>query len=278
MNLDIAELIAHPEKLTDRTVLTELAELIERYPYYQVARLLHLKGLYQLRDASFGDELRRTALCVPDRKVLFSLIEGEYYTLRPVVRKAKPATSPAEDTPADRTQVLIDAFLSGLPPTPEEEADVPMVAIAAGSDDETSRPSPLLPIDDGGLSADYTTYVLSADTLTSDDEESSEATTPPMKGQRLIDDFIKNADENINDEPQENQGPPLEQPEDKLPEIDEDDGYFTETLAKIYIKQQRYGKALEIIRRLSLKYPKKNAYFADQIRFLEKLIRNSNDK
>ena len=58
----------------------------------------------------------------------------------------------------------------------------------------------------------------------------------------------------------------------------EEDGYFTETLAKIYIKQQRYTKALEIIRRLSLKYPKKNAYFADQIRFLEKLVQNSNDK
>jgi len=57
-----------------------------------------------------------------------------------------------------------------------------------------------------------------------------------------------------------------------------DEGYFTETLARIYIKQGRYSKALEIIRRLSLVYPKKNAYFADQIRFLEKLIINSKQK
>jgi hypothetical protein len=49
-------------------------------------------------------------------------------------------------------------------------------------------------------------------------------------------------------------------------------------LARIYIKQGRYSKALEIIRRLSLENPKKNAYFADQIRFLEKLIVNSNKK
>jgi predicted Zn-dependent protease len=54
--------------------------------------------------------------------------------------------------------------------------------------------------------------------------------------------------------------------------------YFTETLARIYVKQGRYSKALEIIRRLSLAYPKKNAYFADQIRFLEKLIINNNNK
>ena len=59
---------------------------------------------------------------------------------------------------------------------------------------------------------------------------------------------------------------------------DLDDAYFTETLAKIYIKQRRYGKALEIIRKLNLKYPKKSIYFADQIRFLEKLVINEKTK
>ena len=58
----------------------------------------------------------------------------------------------------------------------------------------------------------------------------------------------------------------------------EDTGYFTETLARIYIKQGRYSKALGIIKRLNLVYPKKNRYFADQIRFLEKLIINNNKK
>ena len=61
-------------------------------------------------------------------------------------------------------------------------------------------------------------------------------------------------------------------------EGEDDDSCFTETLAKIYVKQQRYSKALEIIKKLSLKYPKKNAYFADQIRFLEKLIINAKSK
>ena len=59
---------------------------------------------------------------------------------------------------------------------------------------------------------------------------------------------------------------------------DFDDGYFTETLAKIYLKQHRYDKALEIIRKLYLKYPKKNIYFADQIRFLEKIVINEKTK
>ena len=61
-------------------------------------------------------------------------------------------------------------------------------------------------------------------------------------------------------------------------QILEDDEFLTETLAKIYIKQGRYAKAIEIIRKLSLKNPKKNRYFADQIRFLEKLIINNKYK
>ncbi|MBR2359792.1 MAG: tetratricopeptide repeat protein [Bacteroidaceae bacterium] len=257
MSLNIPELIAHPEKLADRAVLNELRELMDEYPYFQSIRLLYIKGLYLLRDASFGEELRRAALFVPDRKVLFNQIEGEYYTLRPVVRKAKHQVAD-ESAPVDRTQVLIDAFLNGLPPEPEEE-------------------TPLLPIDDGGLSADYTAYILREEELSDEEEDATDDMTP-MKGQQLIDDFIKNSDNNTPAEVKEEPIPVVEQEMEKLPEIDEDDGYFTETLAKIYIKQQRYGKALEIIRRLSLKYPKKNAYFADQIRFLEKLIINSNDK
>ncbi len=47
---------------------------------------------------------------------------------------------------------------------------------------------------------------------------------------------------------------------------------LSESLAKIYIKQGRYERAFEIISDLNLNYPKKSAYFADQLRFLQKLI------
>ena len=74
--------------------------------------------------------------------------------------------------------------------------------------------------------------------------------------------------------PLEETGTPVEETSPASVPEDLDDSYFTETLAKIYIRQQRYEKALEIIRKLNLKYPKKSSYFADQIRFLEKLIIN----
>ncbi|MCM1355418.1 MAG: hypothetical protein NC212_03325 [Staphylococcus sp.] len=54
-----------------------------------------------------------------------------------------------------------------------------------------------------------------------------------------------------------------------------DDTSLSESLAKIYIRRRRYDKAFEIIHNLSLKNPKKSVYFADQLRFLRKLMLNS---
>ncbi len=59
-----------------------------------------------------------------------------------------------------------------------------------------------------------------------------------------------------------------------------DDSMLSESLAKMYISRHKYSQALEIIKQLSLKYPEKSIYFADQIRFLTKLVLNEtlNDK
>lgn len=51
---------------------------------------------------------------------------------------------------------------------------------------------------------------------------------------------------------------------------------LNESLAQIYIRNHRYDKAYEIIYQLSLNNPKKNIYFADQLRFLKKLIAITN--
>jgi thioredoxin-like negative regulator of GroEL len=52
------------------------------------------------------------------------------------------------------------------------------------------------------------------------------------------------------------------------------DGLLSVSLAKIYIKTHRYEQAYEILNGLSLRFPEKSSYFADQLRFLQKLIRN----
>jgi hypothetical protein len=50
---------------------------------------------------------------------------------------------------------------------------------------------------------------------------------------------------------------------------------ISELNAKKLIKDRKYSDAIEILKKLNLNNPKKSVYFADQIRFLEKVISNS---
>ena len=50
--------------------------------------------------------------------------------------------------------------------------------------------------------------------------------------------------------------------------------YMTETLAKIYVKQEKYKEAMKAYKILSLKYPEKISLFANQIKDLKKRLKN----
>ena len=49
--------------------------------------------------------------------------------------------------------------------------------------------------------------------------------------------------------------------------------YMTETLAKVYVRQEKYKEALKAYKILSLKYPEKISLFANQIKELKKKIK-----
>ena len=255
--MKLTELIEHPERM-DRDTLYELRSLLALYPYYQTARLLMLQNLYLLHDPTFNDELRRAAIYITDRKVIFKMVEEGHYQLRNIKterdKKGQALTSEEQDS---RTLSLIDDFLDSLP---KEDAD--------GGSKPKRKPTP------ADAAVDYVAYLLESET----DEERQEAMdTPQLIGQDLIDSFIEQDKGKITLNENPTLKPEIEQ--DATEEAKEgEQGYFTETLARIYIKQGNYSKALEIIRQISLHNPKKNAYFADQIRFLEKLIINSNKK
>lgn len=247
--MDLTQLIQHPQNLNKQT-LYNLRSLLATYPYYQTARLLMLKNLYLLHDPCFDEELRRAALYITDRQALFQLVEATHYQIKQQQQKATAATG---KDGGSRTVALIDSFLDTIPPDDKPDNAAPR-----------RRPTP------ADATIDYVSYLLETE---NDEPEATRA--PQMKGQSLIDNFINN---------EQGAFQLKEQPE-YLPDLDNQNAddehqpeYFTETLARIYIKQGRYSKALEIIKRLNLLYPKKNRYFADQIRFLEKLIINNNKK
>ena len=236
----LGALVNHPEKL-NRDTLYELRAIVARYPYFQTARLLMLNNMYLLHEPDFGIELKRSVLFMADRRALCRLIEGE--------GRIEPDDRLVPEEPSvDRTMTLIDAFLDTLP-------------------EDALSPDPLAQSIAGG---DYMMQYLN-------DTDMSEEDTP-------LADIIGQLSGNVSEsaETSESKASEASSSDDAInvlmPEETLDESYFTETLAKIYIKQKKYSRALEIIRSLYLQFPEKNAYFADQIRFLEKLIINNNLK
>lgn len=241
----------------DKETLYDLRSLLALYPYFQTARLLLLQNLYLLHDPSFDEELRRSAVYVTDREVVFNLVEAAHYRLRSAdkARTDKTVAAKKEDG-GNRTISLIDKFLDSIPADSEN-------SVKEGK--KKRKPTP------ADAAIDYVSYLLETE---GDDEEQPDNESPAMRGQDLIDNFINNDGGKIELKDEPEYMPEIENNDKK----EGDENYFTETLAQIYIRQGRYSKALEIIKRLNLNYPKKNVYFADQIRFLEKLIINNKYK
>ena len=145
------------------------------------------------------------------------------------------------DIPVDRTMALIDAFLDTIPT------------------DHLSLEA------EGAAAVDYASAYLKERT---EDNPS----VPELRGQQLIDDFLAGDNEKIS----LNMSAPAESEKEEQPDNSgTETSFFTETLANIYIKQGKYSKALEIIKRLYLEFPNKNRYFADQIRFLEIITKHT---
>lgn len=235
-----------PESLNDLSV-EELRETSLKYPYFQTPILLLLKKLSQENNSDFRTELSKKALFCADRKKLFYIINESKF------KQFLSFYSP--EVNSDRTAKLLDSFLNSI-----DEENVP----------DSLYQSRSIPI----ISTDYLSYLEFVEDK-KPETEISNSDDVLLEGHALIDSFIEKASTNsvFNSFEHFSDKKPSNQLHNTDNEVNEDE-FLTETLAKIYIKQKKYEQALTIIKRLSLSFPKKSAYFADQIRFLEYLIIN----
>jgi hypothetical protein len=240
------DLIRNPELLDSNTV-DILRRKLMRYPYYQTLRLLLLENLYNIHSPEFNDELRQSSLFLADRGVLFNLIEGKNYEIEPQTT----GNDEVGKTDEDRTLVLIDEYLGDIP------TETTTHKISAHE-----------------AATDYAGYLIQKDAeekqnpYSSSDDDKDEVVVQ-HKPERKVQPAGERR--SLSNKPDEE----LVLPEAEEPAREE---FFTETLAQIYIKQHKYERALEIIKVLNLNNPKKSSYFADQIRFLEKLIQINKNK
>lgn len=236
--IDIKEFINDRTKLNADT-LVELKAVVEEYPFFQTARLLYVANLYAVHDRSFGEELRKASVFLPDRRALFYMIEGEHY----VIETPENAVPAASEKGKDRTISLIDNFLSNQ----REE-------------NENKRAKPTL----ADLTTDYAAFLVNQDDVVSDADEA-----PKLRGQSLIDNFIE-----VTKGKQRIEMPDLNDEDYNFsPAISpEDEEIYTEKMTDIYIKQGRYAEALGILKKICLNNPKKSAYFANQMKLLEVIL------
>lgn len=238
--IDIKELINDKTKLNADT-LAELKAVVEEYPFFQTARLLYVANLYAVHDRSFGEELRKAAVFLPDRRALFYMIEGEHYVIETQENTAAATADKGKDK--DRTISLIDNFLSNQ----REE-------------NEQKRAKPTL----ADLTTDYAAFLVNQDDVIPDADEA-----PKLRGQNLIDNFIE-----VTKGKQRIEMPDINDDDYNFsPAISpEDEEIYTEKMTDIYIKQGRYAEALGILKKICLNNPKKSAYFANQMKLLEVII------
>jgi hypothetical protein len=233
--------IQHPETLGPEALET-LRTAVAAHPYCAAYRVLYAIAMGNVHSLQLPETIRQTAVYVPDRFHLLALTnqgEAEWVGLMADHNRRQAEHEMAVESAAAEQEDggfnLIDRYLDHQA-LPAANGELPLYDVTAN----------LAALDDAPLDTE---------------EDSQDA---------LINSFIEAEQQGTLFVPEtaQDETRPTETTIEKI----RDSAFLTESLAKIYIKQHKYAQALAIIRDLSLKYPEKNVYFADQIRFLEKII------
>ena len=268
-------IINKPLNISDKQTL-ELEKMIERFPYFQSARALHLKGLYNQNSYSYNSELKKTAAHTTDRSVLFDFITSEnfiaiqkgfYDDKIETVNNIKVHDFDIikfETGPIVNTNTLENSILKSISNAEiekvEEKLEIGKPLDFSINEKHSfqewlqiSRIKPIIRINDD---------LIKSKVGSNNDEK--------QKKSDLIDKFIEDNPKipKINKNAAE--------PAVYEQKIEASSYLMTETLAKVYLEQKKYDKAIQAYEILILKYPEKNTTFAIRIQDIKFLQNNNN--
>jgi tetratricopeptide (TPR) repeat protein len=279
---------------SDRTMIGEVNELINIFPYCQSAYLLLLKGLHNTSDVKFENQLRVSAMRIANREVLYYLLKKELVTKE--VREAeKPPAPVTSNENSDNQQTVIETAKNSeelineieresLQDETEGQLEDQRIIISDDLIDEESDASIILIVDDSGTIEEKITYMDPGFAipepselleLESDEkavpvtETTKEPISPKQLQSELIDRFII-ANPRIEPRKEKSEAPVIDI---SKPFVEERDEFVSETLARIYLNQGYYSRAIDIYEKLSLKFPEKSSYFASQIEKVKELLK-----
>ena len=252
-------------------LISKMALLIERYPYFQLPRFFYAKSLKDQNKNDIDMALNQLALYTADRSIIKQNIESKYQHQK----KIKSETKNVEITIKDTNESKIESKL-GLPRDKQSQSrKMPIhtgeikVKKTKKNKTETKKLEPRLkksspPSVDVKLNfLDWIQFTQEKQNQTTLSKEADKA-GPLSEKIHIIDRFLK-ANPKI---------PPGGKNESNNYSLEEDlysNELMTETLAKVLVKQKKYKKAIGAYKILILKYPEKNVFFADKIQEIRKL-------
>jgi tetratricopeptide (TPR) repeat protein len=280
-------LINKPDAVNDRQIIA-LEKILYDFPYFQSAKSLHLKGLYKQGSFKYNIALKNTAAFTTDRAILFDLITSETFV---GVQKGFYEEKEAEIldiTVIDST--IIEVVATEKPEVSKLEKSI-ILSIAEANQDIVAEITPTeveIPTIEEKLEIGKPLLFNNSEThsfqewlqlakvkpiVRTEDQEESEknniAENNLSSKLEIIDKFIE-ANPKISPVKKEASTPIISMKT-------EDNSYLmTETLAKVYLEQKKYSKAIQAYEILILKYPEKITFFADRISDIKTLQQNNN--
>ena len=276
---DYTYLINKPDAIHEKQT-EALEKVLEEFPYFQSARAIQLKGLYNQNSFKYNAALKKTATHSTDRAILFDFITSDTFTAlhkNLYDRKALEILDiqvidseilVSEDKPALKINALEQSILTSIkeasPIESEDYSETLEEKLAIGKPLDFSKEeqhsfqewlqlSRIQPIERG-----------------KENQTEPEIDVDKRKKIELIDKFIETS-------------PKISPLKHGVPfsvtfDINKEDNSYlmTETLARVYLEQKKYQKAIQAYEILILKYPEKSSFFADRISDIKILQHNNN--
>ncbi len=289
-------LLANPQQLTNQQ-LAEINTVVHTYPYFQSARALQLKGLKNNDSFLYNDTLKLTAAYTADRDILFQYITSKEFVqdkISELILQHDASVNELEveiEDVSEQTALELDKQMKAeiqkaeaiLNPKLFERKVQSVVEISEENPNEVetnvkdnaievNAPLPFKKED----THSFTEWLqlTQAKPIERTTENKLEEKSVPEENVthtsteekfELIDKFIQEKPKLEVSIPQTKQ-PNLAKPYTQTPS-----SLMTETLAKVYLQQKNYKKAIKAYEILILKNPEKSGFFADQIRAIKKL-------
>jgi tetratricopeptide (TPR) repeat protein len=255
---NIISLLKNPAEITKKQT-NSLQEILQVFPYFQAIQAIYLKDLKKQNSYLYNHALKKTAAYTTNRTVLFDFITSDVYQSFEEVKNSNEKLK--------QIQVIDSEFIE-IDKRLKEVIKQKTLKKVEDAQEILNLGKPINFKKEEAFSFNQWLQ-LSNKVRTKINKKNDDLNEKKDKSKKieLIEKFLE----------KKPKIKPVKQT--KTVDIAKDSVQYntnlmTETLARVYVEQKKYNKAIQAFRILSLKYPEKSSFFAEQIKAVEFLKNN----